>query len=380
MKPLKVSGTLALAVLASFASSTALADNAGWYVGSNVGLAKAKIDNQRITNSLAANGFATTSIMKDERSVGYKLYGGYQFLRHFAIEGGYYDIGEFGYTATTLPPGTVRGEVDFRGFNLDGVGILPLSKRFSAFGRFGTTYGEAKAKFAGTGAAHVLNPRRSDRGFNYKLGAGLQYDISERFGLRAEAERYRVDDAVGNRGDIDLYSVGLVYRFFKHSHPVAPVVAPEPYMAPPPPPPPVVEEAPPPPPPPPPLPRRVSFAADSLFGFDKSSMSPSGKQALDGFAAELQGIDYDHIMVTGHTDRIGGHAYNQRLSEQRAETVKNYLVESAGIASGKIMTRGVDGAEPVTKPGECVGNRATRELIACLQPDRRVEVEVTGTK
>ena len=85
-------------------------------------------------------------------------------------------------------------------------------------------------------------------------------------------------------------------------------------------------------------------------------------------------------MVTGHTDRIGTHAYNLKLSTRRAEAVKTYLVESAGIPVGKIAVKGVDGADPVTKPGDCVGKKATPKLIACLQPDRRVEIEVTGTR
>ncbi len=68
-----------------------------------------------------------------------------------------------------------------------------------------------------------------------------------------------------------------------------------------------------------------------------------------------------------------------RLSTRRAEAVKAYL-SSAGIPEGKISAIGKDGADPVTRPGECKGAKATPALRACLQPDRRVEVEVTGTR
>jgi OOP family OmpA-OmpF porin len=125
---------------------------------------------------------------------------------------------------------------------------------------------------------------------------------------------------------------------------------------------------------------KVTFSADSLFDFDKSIVKPAGKQHLDKFAADLRGINYDVITVTGHTDRIGSYDYNMKLSTRRAEAVKAYLVESAGIPAGKIATRGTNGTDPVTKPGDCVGKKATPKLIACLQPDRRVEVEVSGTK
>lgn len=128
------------------------------------------------------------------------------------------------------------------------------------------------------------------------------------------------------------------------------------------------------------LPSKVTLSADSLFAFDKATLKPGGEQELDQFAAQLSGTRFDVITITGHTDRIGSHAYNQKLSERRADTVRGYLVGHAGIASDKIAAKGVDGSDPVTKPGECRGKKATPALIACLQPDRRVEVEVTGTR
>jgi OOP family OmpA-OmpF porin len=127
-------------------------------------------------------------------------------------------------------------------------------------------------------------------------------------------------------------------------------------------------------------PKKVTFSADSLFDFNKSNVKPAGKRALDQLARDLNGTDYDQIMVIGHTDRIGSHAYNLKLSTRRAEAVKEYLISSGQIPAHKISAKGVDGADPVTKPGDCVGSKATPALIACLQPDRRVEVDVSGTK
>jgi OOP family OmpA-OmpF porin len=391
MKLLKASGALGLAALAGIASPYAVAADAGWYIGGNVGQSRAKIDDERIIGGLLAGGFTTTSIEDDNRGLGFKVFGGYQFNKYFALESGYFDLGKFSFTATTLPPGTLSGEIKLKGVNFDAVGILPFTDRFSAFGRIGVNYAQAKDRFSGTGAVHVLNPDRSKRAANLKAGVGLEYDFTKSFGMRLEAERYRIDDAVGNKGDIDMASIGLVYRFGVET---AQPPAPAPRMA-------ATEQVsddsaprsmpvPPPPPPPPPPPRRmpskVSFSADSLFDFDKSVVKPAGKQALDVFVADLKGASYDVISVTGHTDRIGSHAYNMRLSERRAEAVKDYLQESAGIPAGKITARGVDGADPVTKPGDCSdanparGGKARQELITCLQPDRRVEVEVTGTR
>jgi len=358
-------------------SPLAVADDSGWYAGANIGQSRAKIDDARITAQMLVAPTTAVSIIDDNRDTSYKLFGGYRYNKNVAVEAGYFDLGQFGFTATTAPAGTLTGKIKLKGLNLDAVGTLPLTEKFSALGRLGLNYAQTRDSFIGTGAATVLNPNPSKNQINYKLGAGLQYDLTQSLGMRVEAERYRINDAVGNRGDVDMYSLGLVYRFGVEKPAPAPRAAePEPVAAPKP-----VVVAPPPPP------RKVVFSADSsvdsLFDFGKAIVKPTGKQALDRFAADLKGADYEVITVTGHTDRIGSRKYNQKLSERRAEMVKAYLVESAGIPASKIKTRGVDGAEPVTKPGECKskkGARATKQLIACLAPDRRVEVEVIATR
>ena len=144
----------------------------------------------------------------------------------------------------------------------------------------------------------------------------------------------------------------------------------------PPPPPPVVKPA--------PAPKRFTLSADALFNFDQAIVKPEGRRQLDKLAADLKGAKFDVIKiamvtVTGHTDRIGSAAYNMRLSMRRAEAVKAYLVE-LGIPAAKIVATGKGETHPVTKPGECKGDKATKELIACLQPDRRVEIEVSVAK
>jgi len=385
----KVSGTLGLAALAAITSPYATAEEAGWYMGASGGPSKATIDDAKISSGLIGGGFQSSTIVDDNRSTGYKLFGGYQFNPNFALEGGYFDLGKFGFTATTVPAGTLSGNIKLRGINLDAVGTVPLSEKFSVFGRIGANYAEATDTFAGTGAVSVLNPNPTKRDTNYKLGLGLQYAFTESLALRTEIERYRVNDAVGNKGDVDHLSIGLVYRFGgKTPAPIAYVPPPEPAAkAPEPivvaavqPPPPL----PPPPPPPPRVPAKVTFSADSLFDFNQARIKPAGQQELDKFAADAKDIQFDVINVTGHSDRIGSHAYNMKLSTQRAEAVRDYLVKSAGIPAEKIVTKGVNGADPVTKPGDCVdakvGKKPSKALIACLQPDRRVEFEVVGTK
>jgi opacity protein-like surface antigen len=209
--------TLTLVALSAFADSPALADESGWYVGTNVGQSGAKIDDPRITSGLLAAGFATTSINDDDRHIGFKVFGGYQFNRHFAVEGGYFDLGRFGFTAYTLPVGTLRGDIELKGVNLDALGILPFTQKLSAFGRVGLNFADAKDTFTATGSVNVTDPNRGKRAANYKFGVGLEYDFFDSLSMRAEAERYRINDAVDNKGDINFLSVGLVYRFGDHA-------------------------------------------------------------------------------------------------------------------------------------------------------------------
>ncbi|MGB4584122.1 MAG: outer membrane beta-barrel protein [Rhodoferax sp.] len=380
-KFVSTTGKLSLLTLALMAAPFAMAQDAGWYGGANLGQSNASIDDARISNDLLGSGLATTSIDDDDRDRGFKLFGGYQVNKYFAVEAGYFDLGQFGFVANTVPTGSLSGDIKIRGLNLDAVGTLPITEKFSAFGRLGVAYAHTDGSFVGTGAVNVLNPSPSARDTNLKVGLGVQYAFTEALSLRAEIERYRINDAVGNKGDVDLASIGLVYRFGgKTPTPVAQTTAPAPVIIAQAPAPTPVYVAPPAPPPPPPAPQKVSFSADSLFDFDSAAVKPAGRGELDKLATDLRGVDFDVINVTGHTDRIGRQAYNQKLSSQRAEAVGSYLVSAAGIPAGKISAKGVNGADPVTKPGECVGTKVTQMLIACLQPDRRVDIEVTGKR
>jgi OmpA-OmpF porin, OOP family len=384
MKFTRTSIALALGSLASLAAPLAMAqETTGWYAGASAGRSAATIDDARITSGLAAQGLGGIGVSNDDRSTGYKIFGGYQLNPYLGIEAGFANLGHFGYRASTVPAGTLSGRMGVKGLDLDLVGTLPLVGGLSALGRVGVTSMRASDSFATTGAVALpyasANP--SQRSGGLKAGVGLSYAVTPSLAVRLEAERYRLKDAVGNRGNVDLVSLGLVYHFGANPAPrpqavaAAPSVVEMPQAAPAP-----IAVAPPPAAPPPVAPMRVSFSADALFDFDKSVIKPAGHDQLDKLAAELRGTRYDAIRVTGHTDRLGPHDYNMRLSVRRAEAVAAYLSQSAGIAPGRIEARGVDGANPVTAPGDCKGNRPTPALVACLQPDRRVDVEVQAER
>ena len=150
-----------------------------------------------------------------------------------------------------------------------------------------------------------------------------------------------------------------------------------------PPPPPKAEVAPvAPPPPPKPAPLKpvpLTLAAGELFAFDRATLTPAGRAKLEKEVVDRVKQDYSDIRViniNGHSDRLGGTQYNQRLSERRAEAVRNYLV-SRGFDGSKIETYGYGKTMPVKS---CPDQKSRKAVIECLTPNRRVEIEVQGTR
>jgi OOP family OmpA-OmpF porin len=170
------------------------------------------------------------------------------------------------------------------------------------------------------------------------------------------------------------------------TEPPKPEPKPAPPPAPKPAPPPEPKPAPPAPKPEPekpkPVAEKVTFAADVLFDFDKAVVKPEGKSKLDDLSSKVRGINLEVVIAIGHADSIGSDAYNQRLSVRRAESIKAYLV-SKGIEPNRVYTEGKGEKQSITA-GKCKSmgkeHRSNKKMVECLQPDRRVEIEVIGTR
>jgi OOP family OmpA-OmpF porin len=120
----------------------------------------------------------------------------------------------------------------------------------------------------------------------------------------------------------------------------------------------------------------ITLSSDALFALSSYELKHGARERLDALVAKVKDMEYQTIKVTGHTDPTGSKASNERLSIQRAEAVKQYLVEK-GLDAAKIEVQGVGSANPVVVEQDCAALPRPQK-IACYQPDRRVEIEVAA--
>ncbi len=327
MKMKMAPALIALAIAAMGTSTAQAADD--WYTGIGSGW---------------AYGHDLDDFGKDadKDATALSLFGGYNFNDYYAAELGYLYTGKAG----------VDG-VDFKtqGATLSGLARLPLGDIFSVFAEGGAYFN------------HVNGNGNSDNGTAPLAGVGLTAKLSDLIDVQA---RYRYMWNLGDEQktwetDMSVATLELVIHPNRTSY-VAPVAAPAPEPVPEP----VVVD------------KSFSLSSDVLFAFGKSTLKPEGVASLNTLYQQIVDVQPKDgsAVVVGYTDRIGSDGYNLKLSEARARTVADFLV-GKGLPAGKVSIDGRGKAEPVTGT-QCDGIKAKAQLIACLAPDRRVEVRVTG--
>lgn len=287
-----------------------------------------------------------TSVMDYQRNfVTYGVFGGYQITDNLAVELGYDDFGRAKLKSgkKTIIKHTTHGA------HLTLKASYPVLTDLDVYARVGAALvrSDYKAYYGMT----VVDGVGHDLQTSAVFAGGLEYAIIPSLALRVEYQWLNnVGKKSGYRPDIGSVTAGLSYRFGQVEH------TPE-----------IVT-------------KKFSFSSDVLFDFNKSNLKEGGSQTLDNMTAEVNnsGLSNLNYNVAGYTDRIGSDAYNQKLSEKRAETVANYLV-SKGVEQTNVTAVGYGETSPVTG-SNCDAVNGRKALIACLAPDRRVEVAVQGIK
>ncbi|HCM1332560.1 TPA: OmpA family protein [Vibrio parahaemolyticus] len=271
----------------------------------------------------------------NDDTFGYGVYGGYQFNHWLALEGG---VTAYGEPDASYPDGDLAAEVT--GGEVAVKLSYPLTKRVDVFTRLGGAYQSIDK------STSIASDTMNSHEWNTLASLGMSYRLSQRWSLRGE---YQFIDGIGEDNDIgqaDLHftSIGLTYHFGQSEPKVAPievvpVVEPElQYVT---------------------TTQTVSLSAESLFGFDSSELKYNAD--LESLAEQLTQYPEDKIQIVGHTDSTGPEAYNQRLSERRAQAVADYL-KRMGIAGNRLTVMGQGESHPVASNDTAEGRAQNRRV------------------
>ena len=365
----KTAIALVVAGLAAASVAQAAPQENTFYAGVKAGQASFHDGIKANTVVNSTNAYSDFGAGYNRNSFTYGVFGGYQILNRdnlgLAVELGYDDFGrvKFKDAGKVAFKHTNHGaHLSFKGsYNLGG--LTSALDGLDVYGRAGVALVRSDYKFYDVNGARIHDLGRHSLRTSGMFAAGLEYALPSlpELALRLEYQwlarvgKLRTQDTHNSSQDynpwIGSINAGLSYRFGQGA---APVVAPE-----------VVSKT-------------FNLSSDVTFAFGKANLKPQAKATLDGIYGEIAQINNANVAVAGYTDRIGKDAPNVKLSQRRADSVANYLV-AKGVPAQNISAVGHGKANPVTG-STCDAVKGRKALIACLAPDRRVEIAVNGTK
>ncbi len=123
--------------------------------------------------------------------------------------------------------------------------------------------------------------------------------------------------------------------------------------------------------------KKLVIDTETYFYFDSAKLRPEAEKGLKYIAIQIRSMKHvDKIRIVGYADRIGTDQYNDKLALARAESVEKYLTAELPIKLSKYVVHSKGESDPNVK---CIGFETTPNLVDCLQPNRRVEIEVIGS-
>ena len=353
---------VALAVLSAAAVAQAAPQANTFYIGAKAGWASfhSGIDQIDVKEN-KGKGYSI-----NRNSVTYGAFAGYQIIDNLAIEVGY---DYFGRIRGHEKPSKGRKNKETLRHSAHGT-VINLKPSYEILSNL-DVYGKVGIALVQNSYKTVeLSSRKPTRTSSFRsslaLAGGLEYAITPELALNVEyqwlhnvgkpnSETLTAMGVNKYRPDIGSVSAGISYRFGQRPAPM-PVVEPE-----------IIT-------------KNFAFSSDVLFDFGKANLKPAAAASLDAAHDEISklGLASPSVQVNGYTDRIGKDAPNLALSQRRAETVANYIV-SKGVNPANVTAVGYGKANPVTG-NACDSVKGRKALIACLAPDRRVELQVQGSK
>ncbi len=416
-------GLTLIAAAVMVATSAGAAERTGFYIGGDVGQSNWNVterDADNLTSAVADeidfSGDVTvtgTDYEFSDTDTTYSLFIGYQFVPWLAVEASWMDLGNtnidtrgtyvYDVVPSPLPPTVPNGgtysinpQFESSGFVLSALPMLPLGDAWNIYARLGYYFGDNKL----SGRLNVQDTRNgiplpngsfsqrfseSDSSGVFMWGAGVSYTWNQRVSFRLEYDN--VNDVVESSGpfgddktDVERFTLGVVYRFGQVEEPMAPIAAAAPVA---------VAAA----------PTKCADAdndgvcdtADRCpntpagdrvgphgcscdvtirthFAFDSAELTAEDKAELERVAARLKELEFVGGTATGHTDSVGDEAYNQKLSERRAQAVVDFLY-AQGVSPGRITAIGMGETKPIadnaTEEGRAQNRRVTIRRTDC---------------
>ncbi len=265
------------------------------------------------------------------------LRAGYNFTQNIGMEA------FFNYVPTNNKDWNDDNEMELFDYGLEGLYHFMPESRFVPF------------LAVGVGGIHYdalpEDPANKDK-FALDYGAGFKYFVTDNIALRADV-RHIIP--FNERYNNLLYSVGLTFAFGGEKKVVETKV----------------EEPLPPPPPPPPAPKPVIIekgrqTLDVKFDFDKATIKEGYYKDIDDLVNVMKDYPDLNVVIEGHTDNIGKAEYNKKLSQERADAIKKYMVEKGGIDAARIDAQGFGDERPVDSNDTKEGRANNRRVEAAV--------------
>lgn len=302
-----------IASLVALSASSVMAHENGYYLGAGAGYTEL----DEFCDGLGGG------VSCDDDDTAWSVFGGYLINPNFAVELGYSDLG----TYSAKIPSVIDADLDLSAIDLSALAILPLGDVFSLYGRGG--YSQV---FGDLDVNGIVNASDDNDEGSWTYGAGIGANVTDNLELRADWRVYHevMDD---DNADLDVYSLLAIYHF--GSHAAAPVAPAE----------------------------EVSLNIQVLFDTDKSVIKPEYQGEIQKAADFLTAHPEAKAVIEGHTDSTASDAYNQGLSERRANSVMSALV-AKGIDAGRLSAVGYGESKPVADNATKEGRAQNRRVVA----------------